>query len=71
MRRTRVGRVPRKIRAVDPGSWDRAAITAAMREWAALVGRAPRAHEWSSTGAASGAGRGALVRGAPALAEIA
>jgi hypothetical protein len=27
-----------------------------VREWAALVGRAPRAHEWSSTGAGPGPG---------------
>jgi len=55
-RRTRVGGLPREIRAVDPGSWDRAAIIAALREWAALVGRAPRAHEWSSTGPGPGSG---------------
>ena len=47
----------REIRAVDPGSWDPAAITAAMREWAALAQRAPRAHEWSSTGLGPGSAR--------------
>jgi Homeodomain-like domain len=49
--------LPREVRAVDPGSWDRAAIIVALRDWAALVGRAPRAHESSST--ASGPGPGA------------
>jgi hypothetical protein len=55
-RRTRAGRVPREVRAVDPGSWDQATITTALREWAALVGPAPRAHEWSSTGNGPGVG---------------
>ena len=41
---------------MDPGSWDPAAIIVAVRDWAALVGRAPRAHEWSSTGAGAGSG---------------
>ena len=41
---------------MDPGSWDRAAIIEALRDWAALVGRAPRAHEWSSTGTGPGPG---------------
>ena len=54
-RRTRAGR-PREVRAVDPGSWDRVAIIVALREWTAVIGRAPRAHEWSSTGAGVGTG---------------
>jgi hypothetical protein len=49
--------VSREIRAVDPGSWDRAAISVALREWATLVGRSPRAHECSSSGAGPGAAR--------------
>jgi hypothetical protein len=56
VRRTRVAGLAREIRAVDPGTWDRAAIVAAMRDWAALFGRAPRAHEWSSTGMGPGPG---------------
>jgi hypothetical protein len=55
-RRTRAGRLPREVRAVDPGSWNQAAITTALRDSAALVGRAPRAHEWSSTGNGPGLG---------------
>jgi hypothetical protein len=56
-RRVRAGGVAREVRAVDPGSWDRAAIIAALRDWTALVGRAPRAQEWSSSGRGPGAAR--------------
>jgi hypothetical protein len=56
-RRVRAGGVAREVLAVDPGSWERAAIIAALHDWAALVGRAPRAQEWSSSGRGSDAAR--------------
>jgi hypothetical protein len=49
-RRTRAGGRPRQTRAVDPGTWTADEIAAAVRDWARLIGRAPRAYEWSSTG---------------------
>jgi hypothetical protein len=48
--------VPREIRAVDPGSWDQPSIVAALKDWAAAVGRPPRAHEWSSVAGGPGSG---------------
>jgi hypothetical protein len=56
-RRVRAGGVTREVRAVDPGSSERAAIIAALGDWRALVGRAPRAREWSSSGQGPGAAR--------------
>jgi hypothetical protein len=49
-RRTRAGGRPRETRAVDPGTWTADEIAAAIEDWTRLVGRAPRAYEWSSTG---------------------
>src|SRR4051794_7498452 len=47
-RRSRAGDLAREVRAVDPGSWTSEAIRAALHDWSRVVGRAPRAHEWSS-----------------------
>src|SRR3954471_17437277 len=55
-RRARSRGVACEIRAVDPGSWTPEAIITALQDWTRAVGRAPRAHEWSSTSTGPGSG---------------
>lgn len=65
-RRTRAGGYAREIRAVDPGTWTRELVGAALADWTRLVGRAPRARVVLDR---PQLGHGPMAGRVPALAE--